>query len=169
MKIVLTKFRISNSLDRGHPLPAATRARIAGSEELRDFAERAAELEQALRRPPRSLTVDDALHRSIMGAVRATAAERMEERRAGGLWLAPVLGLALLVAAVIWLERPRPVATPVAGAGKAALAVVSKALEAGGQISSTVPTEMIAPLSNEWARVDSDLRGATQFVLASLP
>jgi hypothetical protein len=61
------------------------------------------------------------------------------------------------------------VAKPVAGAGESALAVVSAAFEIGGQMSRTMPAEMIAPLSNEWAQVDCDVRGATRFVLASLP
>jgi hypothetical protein len=49
------------------------------------------------------------------------------------------------------------------------LETVSAAFKWGDQMSRRMPTEMIAPLSNEWAQVDGDLRGATKLIVDSMP
>ncbi len=168
MKILLTKFRISNALDAGRPLAESARADIAASAELRGFAERTEALDRALRSAPGVVPADASLHSSIMRSVRAAAAERAPGRASRAFWLAPASALAALVAAGFWLAAPRP-EKPAEAAGAPSLAAVSAAFELSGEMSRTMPADMIAPLSNEWARVDSDVRGATRFVLASLP
>jgi hypothetical protein len=42
-------------------------------------------------------------------------------------------------------------------------------LEMGEKMSDTMPSLVMAPLSEEWARVDHDLQNTTQVLLASFP
>jgi hypothetical protein len=128
-------------------------------------------MDRAFRRAPGVVPADAPLHNSIMRAVRAAAAERAPRRASRVLWLAPASALAVLAALAaisFWLAAPRP-PKPAEAVGTPALAAVSAAFELSGEMSRAMPAEMIAPLSNEWAQVDSDVRGATRFVLASLP
>jgi hypothetical protein len=168
MKNLLTKFRISSALDARRPLPESIQADIEASPGLRDFAEGTEALDHALRRAPGAAPGDSSLHDSIMRAVRAAAAEKAPRRGARFLWLAPASAFAVVAAIGLWLGWPRPV-KPLQAPGTPALAAVSAAFEMSGEMSQTMPAEVIAPLSNEWAQVDSDVRGATQFVLSRLP
>jgi hypothetical protein len=166
MKKLLTKFRLSNALDNepGGPLPDSLREKISASPELRDFAQRAAALDRALRRPP-AVPADAALHHSIMRAVRAGAAESAPSRVPVRMGLATALAALALIG--IWLAARPP--APAALSGAQTLAAAQIVLEMGGEISRSVPASMVAPLSKELACVDHDIRDTTQFILAVLP
>ncbi len=170
MKKLLTKFRLSNALDQeaGAPVPDSLRREISACPELRDFAQRAAALDRALRHPPAAPAADAGLHHSIMRAVRASAPEAAPRR-------VPIrIGFAAAFAAVaavgIWLAaRPPAPGFPPTPSEAQTLAAAQIVLNMGGEISRSVPPAVVAPLSNEWACVDHDIRDTTRFILAALP
>jgi hypothetical protein len=176
MKNLLTKFRLSNALDEkaGGPLPDALREKIAACPELRDFAQRAAALDRGLRRPPAGPGADAMCHQSIMRAVRASAAESA----ASGAGCSPLpfgrapmtIGFAAMAAIAIWLAvRPPAPGLPAGASNAQSLAAAQIVLDVSGEISRSMPDAVVAPLSNELACVDHDIRDTTQFILGVLP
>lgn len=78
--------------------------------------------------------------------------------------------LAALAAIGIWLAaRPSARNFPAAPSDAQTLAAAQIVLDMGGEISRSVPAAVVAPLSNEWACVDHDVRDTTRFILAALP
>jgi hypothetical protein len=170
MKTLLIKFRLSNALDQksGAPLPDSLGKQITACPELRDFAQRAAAVDRALRNPPVVPSPDETLHRSIMRAVRVHAAEPAPSRLPMKWGLAAAFGA--VAVGCVWLAvrspAPRWSAEPSEAQKKEAVQVV---MEIGGELSRPVPVAVVAPLSNEWASVDHDIRNTTRFILAALP
>jgi len=161
MKSWWIKFRISTALDSGKPLPASLRQKIAADPELERFAHRTQALGRPLRSPP---PVNPSLHDSIMRAVRASA-QRGQPRRAPGLsWLPASATLAALVVVCLWMSRPNP-----APPERPSLDGPLMALEMSEQMPAAMPSMVMAPLSNEWARVNHDVQETTQILLASFP
>jgi hypothetical protein len=187
MKTLLTQFRLSNALDEkaGGPIPDSLREKISARPELREFARRAAALDRGLRRPPAVPPADATLHASIMEAVRASAAEAGSSGvavRFGDRGISPLpngetstrIGLATAFAAfaviAIWLAvRPPRQVFPATASNTQTMDAAQLVLDMSGEISRTVPGSVVAPLSNELACVDHDIRDTTQFVLAVLP
>jgi len=167
---LLTKFRLSNALDdkSGAPLPDSLAKEIDSCPELRDFAQCAAALEGALRKSPAVPAADETLHRSIMRAVRATAMEPPPRRVPMGLGLATALG-ALAALAICLAVRPPWASVRAASSEAQKNAMAQVVQEIDGALSQPVPVRVVAPLSNEWASVDHDIRNTTRFILASLP
>lgn len=170
MKKLLMKFRLSNALDDGaaRPVPDALRQKIGAWPELRDFAQRAAALDRAFRRPPPVHPADPTLHHSIMRAVRATAATSVPRRMPMRLGFATAS--VALAAIAIWLAARS--AAPVlltAQPDAKVFAAAQTVLDLGSEVSRSVPGAVVAPLSNEWASVDHDIRDTTQFILAAVP
>jgi hypothetical protein len=161
MKSWLSKWRISAALDAGQPLSESLRRKIAADPELERFAKRTQALGQTLRSlPPSGLP----LHDSIMRAVR-DAARREQPRHAPVLtWLAAWGAVAALAVVCLYLGflRPKP-------PGSQALDGPVMVLEMSENMSATMPSYVMSPLSDEWARVDRDLQSTTQVLLASLP
>jgi hypothetical protein len=125
------------------------------------------DVERALRRKPALPAPDADLHDSIMRAVRAACREEQTPRRPSTAWMAAwALGISVAALAVgLWL-RP-PVAPPAskAMAARDLAGAPGAALELGSQL----PDLLMAPLSNELARVDHDLHQTTEALLASFP
>ncbi|MGP8238793.1 MAG: hypothetical protein ACLQVW_25725 [Limisphaerales bacterium] len=168
---IFAKFKISDAMDKRRPLSDSIQAAIQASSELRAFAKETRAVDKALRRPPYP-RADAWLHNSIMRAVRATALEPAPRRVSSGLWLAPAAALVVLAAIGWWLAGPRapqPAPKMAFVVGQSPFATVSTAFEFGGRMSRQMSAEMIAPLSNEWAQVDADLRGATKAIVDSMP
>jgi hypothetical protein len=163
MKSWLAKFRISAALDAGKPLPESLRRAMAADPDLERFARRTQALGRALRNPPPS---HPAPHEAIMRAVRAKAAARREQpRRASwAVWLAAPASVALLAVVCYWKVAPPP-----APADGPSLAGAVQVLEMGETMSGAMPSAVMAPLTQEWARVDHDLQNTTQVLLASFP
>jgi len=164
MKSWLSKWRISAALDAGKPLSESLQRKIAADPELERFAKRTQVLGQNLRSLPPS---GPPLHDSIMRAVRAAA--RLEQpRRAPVLsWLAAsgaVAALAALAAVCLYLTflRTKP-------PGRQALDGPVMVLEMSENMPASMPTLVMSPLSDEWARMDHDLQSTTQVLLASFP
>jgi hypothetical protein len=167
MKSWLKKFRIANSLDTRRPLPAPLPEAIARDAELRRFADDLAAVDEALRQSPPDLKTPVDLHASIMHAVRSEVEEPEQSPILPWFrWLAAPALIALALAGVWWAVRPTGVATH---ESPATLAAASSALELPHKIARTMPAEMLAPLSEEMARVNQDLDRTKQFLIASLP
>ncbi len=166
MKTWFAKFRISSALDTGRPVPESVRCALVGSDELRGFERSVANLDQALREARPESPTPARLHNSIMNAVRAAEPPVTARRPALALrWLAASSLAAVVVIAASWIGlRPSP--QPVR---PSSLAMASTAVEVSSQAPQVVPEAMIAPLSDELERVESDCDGGFQTVLASLP
>jgi hypothetical protein len=167
MKSWLKKFRMANSLDTRRPAPAPLPDAIARDADLRRFADDLAAVDEALRQSRPDVQTPADLHASIMHAVRS----EVEEAEPSPIlpwfrWLAAPALMALVLAGVWWAVRPTGVATHEA---PATLAAASSALELPHKIARTMPAEMLAPLSEEMARVNQDLDRTKQFLIASLP
>jgi hypothetical protein len=103
------------------------------------------------------------LHDSIMRAVHASAPAAPRVSRAF-VWWVPVAAAASLAALAVWWQfrAPAPSAPPMPNEIASA---PGDALDLGAQ----APALLMAPLSNELARVDHDLHHATEAMLASFP
>jgi hypothetical protein len=124
-------------------------------------------LDRALKETAPKAEAPASLHGSIMQAVRAANRPAAAQRQPTMLrWLpAPALAVILLLVA-FWVLHS-PVRTPVQSTRS--LAAASTALQLGGQMVRSMPSAMVAPLSDEMARLSLDLDKTAQFLLASLP
>ena len=168
---LFVKFKISNAMDQRRALSDTTQAAVQASSELRAFAQDMRAVDKALSRPPYP-RADAPLHHSIMRAVRAAALEPAPKSAFSGLWLAPAVALVVLAAIGWWLAGPRapqPAPKMALAAGQLPFGTVSTAFDFGGRMTRQMPADVIAPLSNEWAQVDADLRGATKAIVDSMP
>jgi hypothetical protein len=96
------------------------------------------------------------------GAAEAAPARELALRR----WL-PASALAALAAWCVFREGPVASTHPVSQ--RDGLAPAAVALELGQQVTQRMPAEMVAPLSEEWQRLNLDFDRAQEFLLASLP
>jgi hypothetical protein len=170
MKNLLTKFRLSNALDdeNRRPVPDSLREKIGAGPEVRDFAQRTAALDRALRRPPAVPPADATLHHSIMRAVRASVPEPAPSRVPMRIGLATAFASLAVVA--LWLAaRPPAPGLRAAPSEAQTMAAAKIVMDIGGEISRSVPGAVVAPLSNELDSVDHDISDTTKFILASLP
>jgi hypothetical protein len=172
MKTWLDTFRISAALDAGQPLPPALAQRVAHSDALRQFAERAAHLDQSLKKARPQTAVPAELHESIMRQVCAVRRPVTPARSPWPRWrwlAAPALA-ALALTAVWWtLNRPTSLTPPrFVGVGPP-LASGMAALEWGEALTRRVPEEVLSPLSEEMTRLEQDLNRSAEFLMASLP
>jgi hypothetical protein len=161
MKSWLAKFRISAALDAGKPLPESLRRSVASDPELERFTRRTEALGRALRRPA---AANPALHDSIMRAVRAAARQEQPLRAPWAAWWAVPASIAALVVICFWFGFHRQ-----APPGGPSLDGAVMVLEMSEKMPNAMPSFMMAPLSDEWARVDHDLQNTTQVLLASFP
>jgi hypothetical protein len=161
MKSWLSKWRISAALDAGKSLPESLRRKIAADPELERFAKRTQALGQTLRSLPPS---GPPLHDSIMRAVRAAARPEQPRRAPVLSWLAASGAVAALAVVCVYLTFFR-----LKSPNRQALDGPVMVLEMSENMSMTVPTLVMSPLSDEWARVDHDLQNTKQVLLASLP
>ena len=159
MKSWLTKFRISAALDAGKPLPDLPN--IAADPELERFARRTEALGRALRNVPPAAPSQ---HESIMRAVRAAARREPPRRALAPSWLAAAAAIAALAVICLWPGIHRP-ALPVGPS----LGQAVQVLEMSEQMPHTMPKMVMAPLSDEWARLDRNVQDTTQVLLASFP
>jgi hypothetical protein len=147
MKTLLAKFRISNA----------------------DLNKRLAAVDDALRCPPAKPPFDAGLHQSIMRAVRANANVK-DVAPSPKLWF--VMGATAIAAlCILLIVRSSPPAATLSSPSydPRTLAEAQGVFDMGAQVSRSMPAAVVAPLSNELASVDHDIRNTTQFLLASLP
>ena len=132
---------------------------------LAKFTRLQEDLERALRRPSAAPKPDPELHNSIMRAVRAARHEEQPRRKPFSLW--PVVsgvGVSLAALCVGLLLRPQ---TPIPSA--IASSELAQAPGTALDLGAEAPGLLMAPLSNELARVDHDIHHTTQVLLASFP
>ena len=167
MKLWFKTLRISTGLDadEGH-CHSPTRA-IDSTEELRGFEAEIMALDEALRRSPPRPEAPVGLHHSIMRAVRRGGCPATGPRGLAFLRWAVVPVVGALALAVVWSVLRGPAPAPARGSPP--LAAAGTALEMGGQLAQTVPSAVVAPLSDELERLNQDLTNTAQFILASLP
>ena len=165
------KFRISAALDSGKLAPQGVRDAIGRSDELHRFEKQVISLERSLQEtPPAAPEPPRGLHRAIMRAVEAGATEAAPAREPVlGRWLTASAMAALILLAVLWVFRQEPVSSTHSALQRNGLAPAAAALELGQQVTQRMPAEMVAPLSEEWQRLNQDLDRTKQFLLASLP
>ena len=161
MKSWLAKFRISIALDADKPLPESLRQKIAANPELKRFARRTQSLGAVLRGVPPSDACTARFHHA-RHQVRGGA--RQPRRAPASSWLAASAAVAALTAMCLWLASHRQ--TP---PGPRSLDGPAMVLEMSENLPGAMPSIVMAPLSNEWARVDRDVQATTQVLLASLP
>jgi ferric-dicitrate binding protein FerR (iron transport regulator) len=161
MKSWFSKWKISTALDERKPWPESLRRKIDAEPELERFAKRAQALGQTLRNLPPSAPP---IHDSIMRAVRSAARPAPPRRAPVLFWLSTSGAVAAVAAVCFYLTYLHPKLS-----GQQALDTPVAVLEMGENMSKTMPSFVMSPLSNEWARVDHDLQSTTQVLLASLP
>jgi hypothetical protein len=162
MKTWLAKFRISVALDAGQPWPESLRRAVAADPALARFAQRTEILGRALRLAPPP--VEPALRDSIMRAVRAAARAEPSRRAPVSVWRAATAAVAAVAVVCLWTAHHHP-----APPGRQSLDGAVAVLEIGEQIPGAMPSLVMSPLSNEWDRMDRNLRDTTQVLLASFP
>ena len=167
MKSWFAKLRMSVALDRGQKPSGRLREKMRGAAELGGFEADMTALDHALKETAPKAQAPASLHRSIMRAVQAAERPALAQREPTVLrWLAaPVLAMVALL--LVWHALRGPV-RPTAPDTQS-LAAATSALEAGGQMARAVPSAVVAPLSDELARLNRDLDNTAQFLLASLP
>ncbi len=167
MKSWISRLRISLALD-AEERPSTRLPRWPGaSAELRALEEEMVALDRALKETAPKAQAPVSLHGSIMQAVRTAQRPAVSARQPILLrWLpAPALAL-MLVMATLWVMY-RPVRTPSQDAQT--LATATSPLHLGNEMVQTMPSAMVAPLSDELARLNQDLDKTAQFLLATLP
>jgi hypothetical protein len=169
MKNLLAKFRLSNAIDdkAGESSPDTLQEKISANAELRDFAQRTEALDRALRRPLTAPVSDPSLHNSIMRAVRASTEEPAPRFNPIGFGFA-MSGVAMAVIGIWLAMRPASSGYPRQSNARS-LAAAQAVFDMGGEISRSVPSSVVGPLTNELACVDHDIQDTTKFVLAMFP
>jgi hypothetical protein len=104
MKTWLTKFKISNALDAGKPLPERLRRKIAADAELERFVDCAESLGRSLRN---AAIAAPPLHEGIMRGVRSVVRQEEAQRAPVLSWLAASAGIAAMGTIYFWLSHPQ--------------------------------------------------------------
>ena len=166
MKSWIAKLRISMALDADQPSSARRHRKPSASAELRGIEQEMMALDRALKETAPRAEAPASLHQSIMQAVRAANRPAAAPRQPSVLRWVPVPVFAVMVVlGVVWMLQS-PVRTVQTGQP---LAASTTALQLGNQMVRTMPTAVVAPLSDEWERLNRDLDKTAQFLLASLP
>jgi hypothetical protein len=168
MKSWFTKYRICKSIDENKPFSVAMQQEIARNVELRCFEEELTALDRRLKEIPTKPSPEPGLHDSIMVAVRA--AKRASSSSAPRLnlvrWLpAPALA-ALAIAGFWWMQHQAQLPPPHPLELSAAL---STTFDLGDEMAHSMPSLIVAPLSDEIQHINEDVERTAEFLLASLP
>ena len=167
MKSWIARLRISAALDADQPPAAWVHRTPGGSAEVRGVEQEMMALDRALKESAPRTEAPTSLHHSIMQAVRAASRPVAAQRQPPVLRWIPVpvfAGLVLLV--ILWVLHT-PVRSPTQNAQS--LAAATSTLQLGDQMVRSMPSAMVAPLSDELDRLNRDLDRTAQFLLASLP
>jgi hypothetical protein len=154
------KFLISLALDRRKPLPESLRQNIAADPELAHFVRQTDRLKDEL---PQRLPTDPGLHDDIMRAVRLARPAQPSRQMPAWTWFVASAAAAVLLLASIWIPRSQP-----APPHSAELRGPFMVLELSEKMPRTMPSVM-APLTNELAKVDFDVRKTSQVIGGCIP
>jgi hypothetical protein len=121
-------------------------------------------VDQALRNSVPELEVPPGLHTSIMHAVRTRGLPAPPvQRPSSWRWLPAPMLVALFCAVWAWHLASKP--PPARGAFERA----GTALATSEEMARAVPATAVAPLIEEWQRLNQDLDNTAQFLVATLP
>jgi hypothetical protein len=104
------------------------------------------------------------LHASIMQAVRSTNRPIRPARNLSLLRWLPAPALAALVVA-LWTWHAGSVRAP----SRNAIEIAAATLASSGEMARTMPAAALAPLTEEWQRLNQDVDATAAFLLATLP
>jgi hypothetical protein len=167
MKLWFIKTRISAALDNGQGPSDWWRRRVKASDELRGIEQEMTALHRALTQSVPIIETPAFLHDSIMQAIQAADRQAPAQRSPVLLRWAPVPALALVMLLAVWWALRSPLQP--AHRDAQPLAAATAALEVSGEMARTVPSAVVAPLSEELERLNLDLNNTARFLLASLP
>ena len=167
MKSWIARLRISAALDADQPSSAWLRQKTSDSAEGCGLEREMLALDRVLRGTAPRVEAPASLHQLIMQAVRTASRPATAQRQATMLRWLPAPVLAALVVAVAFWALHGPVGVPPHEAQP--LAAATTALQLGNHVVRTMPSAVVAPLSDELARLNQDLDKTAQFLLASLP
>ena len=164
-------IRISAALDDRRALPNWLRKRLNCSDDLRHFEQGLRAMDQALRHAPVKPEVTASFHDSIMRAVRAAEMCAVPQHKHSILRWLPAPALVALTVLGVWyaLHQPVPATVQTPVPNTQSLAATATALEMSDLVVRDIPSAVLRPLSEEWARVNLDMDNTAQFLLASLP
>jgi len=166
MKSWIARLRISAALDADQPPSAWLRRRVDASAELCGIEQEMVALDRALKETAPRAEAPASLHGSIMQGVRAADRPAAARQPSVLRWVPVPVFAAMVLLLVLWVLHA-PVRTPVQNAQP--LAAATSALKLGDQVVRSMPSAMVAPLSDELDRLNRDLDRTAQFLLASLP
>jgi hypothetical protein len=123
-----------------------------------------APLDLALRSSVPDSEIPPALHSSIMRALQGAGPSASPARKPAIVrWLPIASVVALACAAWAWHLGPNS-APPQSAFERAGMALAT-----GQEMARAVPVTALAPLTEEWQRLNQDLDNTAQFLLATLP
>jgi hypothetical protein len=164
MRLLFSQYRICAARDAAQPLSPRLQQKLAKSDELRRYAQSLSALDQELRKSVPQAEPSPALHASIMREVRTAARAATPGRRLAVLRWLPAPALATLLCALwVWHHASVPAQS------RSALESASTALAASREMAQAAPVSALAPLTEEWQRLNKDLDNTAQFLLATLP
>jgi len=164
MRRLFSHYRISAALDAAKPLPPSLQQKLTASEELRRFAHDLSALDQALRNSPPRPEPPAALHASIMRTARSAGRPAQPARHLRLLRWLPAPALAALVCA-LWTWHAAPIRAP----SPNPIEIAATTLAGSGEMARTMPAAALAPLTEEWQRLNQDVDATAAFLLATLP
>jgi hypothetical protein len=164
MRSLFSQYRISAALDAATPLPPALQQKLGADDRLRCYAQDLGALDQALRDSLPQPEAPSALRAAIMREVRSAGRPAVSAPMKSLLRWLPAPAFAALICLLLVRHNASP-PTPSPGALQSASAV----LMASGQIAHAAPASALAPLTEEWQRLNQDLDNTAQFLLATLP
>ena len=176
MKTWWKNYKISCARDEHSGLAQREASRPGSAPEDEDFARALEHLDAQLRQPVPSPATPPGLHSSVMRSVRQASNRPQPES-----FLRPIYGLAFLrpalamlaVAGLVWWFMPRVANRELVreeAPTSFVLATVSQnTLQAGKRMAQVGPAAVLGPLEREMALLESDVRKAAQFAIATLP
>jgi hypothetical protein len=160
---LLRKFKLSNALDES---PAKSGpSSVSDSEEIREFRKVIATLGEQLKAEQPPVEVPQAMHDSIMSAVRRNRPAAARREVAVARWW-PAACAVLMASGICWLmQQPAELAR----SDHKSLNAAASALQMGSEMPPAITSAAMAPLSSELDHVSQDIGNVTEFVLAALP
>jgi hypothetical protein len=151
-------------LDAREAVPPSLQRTTENSKVLRTFAGNMTALDIALREAKPDSVTPPGMHASIMRAVQAAERSAAVQAKLPVLRWVPVAAAVALAAVGLWWAR-QPAKPPAPGP----LATAVDALELRNELIRTAPDTVMAPLSEELARLNRDVNNTAQLLLAALP
>jgi len=180
MTRLLTRFKISRSLDEDRRLSSFWARVLSQSAEDARFQQEAAALDALLRESSKEAPppLPPPAHQAILAAVKTAHPPQPAQRRPvltpALAWASIPVIVVLAAAATLALRRSQPAGVASVPAPQHELkadwsASLTETLDLVPRASAAAPATVTAPLAQELARLEADARSTAQFILASIP